>query len=128
MKLVHQVIHVHEQVVEMPEQPWWPCWVSPPEPAVTDILWSLDRQSRASQMVPPVGTVRRLGAFLRGQATSTVRWSMEAGHYAGTDIGTTTAVRHDNLRLKAVGLVHVAHMRVILSSPEMAYTSFIFLF
>jgi hypothetical protein len=65
MRLVHQVIHVHGQAVEMPEQPWWPCWVFPQEQAGTDIPWSLDQQSRAGQIVPPVGTVQRHGAFLR---------------------------------------------------------------
>lgn len=114
MRLAHEVIHAHGQAVEMPAQPWWPCWAFPPEPAGTDIPWSLDRKSRAGQMVLLVGTVRRHGVFHQGQEISTARWSMAAGHCAGIDTGKTTAARRDNFRLSAVGAVQMAQMRVIL--------------
>jgi len=98
MRPVHQAIHVLAQAVAMPEQHWWPCWVSTPEPAGMDIPWSLDQQSRADQMVPPVETVRRHGAFLLRQEISTARWSAVAGHYAGIVIGKIIAARRDHLR------------------------------
>ena len=101
MRPVHQVIHVPGQAVVMPEQLWWLCWVFPPEPTGMDIPWSLDQQLRAGQMVPPVGTVRRHGAFLQGQEISTARWSAVAGHYAGIVTGRIISARRDNFRPRA---------------------------